>query len=200
MELMSHFDDCKEWAIMERVWFKSNHSNKFNLKYLNQTTPIKTRGKLMKSLDGLVNKGWIKKIPIGSSGKHHKYALNKESFVQWIESELAVKSGNLTKNGREIRPNLVRKSDCIDNRDNSLENVPDIRKNPDIEKLIGRLKDKQAAVTLEKKEDFQAITKSLFEKIKAEMIQAAAANGVNYVPSDEVINQKAATHWKWRRN
>jgi predicted transcriptional regulator len=77
MEIMSKFNCCLEWAIMERLWFKSNHNDEINLNYLNATTPIKSRGTLLRVINRLVEREWI----IKSAIKHgHKYTLDKEAF------------------------------------------------------------------------------------------------------------------------
>jgi hypothetical protein len=88
MEFKKYFDDAQEWDVMETIWFKSNLEGYIlNLSTLNIDTTIKNRGTLLKVLDRLVKKQWINKTPLGESGKHNKYSLNREVFMNWMKSQ-----------------------------------------------------------------------------------------------------------------
>jgi predicted transcriptional regulator len=108
---------------MERLWFKSNHNDEINLNYLNATTPIKSRGTLLRVINRLVEREWI----IKSAIKHgHKYTLDKEAFRQWMTAQVS----NETRDRSQTRPEQVLnetslgpKRDHIDNKDNFIDNV-----------------------------------------------------------------------------
>lgn len=132
IEAIQYFDNSSECVLMQVLWFKSNLQHYvINLSSLNQDSPIKHRGTLLEVLARIVAKGWIKKTPIGASGKHHKYSLDKEAFIIWLENARSKKSGkqtikksgkqtvrkseNQTSESLESRPKEVWKADCIDN-------------------------------------------------------------------------------------
>jgi hypothetical protein len=99
----------------------------------------------MSVLQRVVAKDWVKKTAVGTSGKHHKYSLNKAVFIEWIKSKMETVSESdhsenkmvskpdrlVPQNGQQIRPDLVGKSDSIDN---SLDNFLKVEKSNPLEK------------------------------------------------------------------
>lgn len=135
MELMGHFNDCFEWTLLEQIWFLSNLDGfELNITILTERTPIKRRDTVIKGLNRLVLKGWIKKTPMGQSGKHNKYSFNRESFIDWAEKVLNRTSTGSEPDQRksgsvplEVRKRTISGSepDCTDKKENFPENFKD---------------------------------------------------------------------------
>jgi len=99
MMLMKHFTCPLEWSLMEVIYFKSNlEGYQLTLTNLNNDSCLKNRGQLLRILNQLVAKGWIIKTPLGKTGKHHKYSLNRAVFDEWIN-----KVSNDTSNDKKVR-------------------------------------------------------------------------------------------------